>query len=181
MSRPVEFTGTEIADAKKVIAETKGCERLMEALAVMITAVAGASVDQVGEILGRSRVTVSRMRKRFRQAACDGAENMPARGSGGRRRELLSIEEEKAFLKPWIEAAKAGGIIVVPPIHRALEERMGRKVATATTYNLLARHGWRKVQPDTRHPKSDENAREDFKKNSQTSLPKRGCWRQKET
>ena len=35
---------------------------------------------------------------------------------------------------------------------------------------LLARHGWRKVAPDTRHPKSDPLAQEQWKKNSPT------CW-----
>jgi hypothetical protein len=36
----------------------------------------------------------------------------------------------------------------------------------STTYRLLARHGWRKVQPDTKHPKSDPAAQDEFKKNS---------------
>ncbi len=32
--------------------------------------------------------------------------------------------------------------------------------------NLLARHGWRKIAPDTTHPKGDLLVREDWKKNS---------------
>jgi hypothetical protein len=35
----------------------------------------------------------------------------------------------------------------------------------STTYRLLARHGWRKVQPDTKHPKSDPALQDEFKKN----------------
>ena len=31
---------------------------------------------------------------------------------------------------------------------------------------VLARHGWRKVAPDTRHPKTDPALQEDWKKNS---------------
>ena len=38
-------------------------------------------------------------------------------------------------------------------------------------YRLLARHGWRKVAPDTRHPKSDLAVQEEWKKNS----PGSGC------
>jgi hypothetical protein len=30
---------------------------------------------------------------------------------------------------------------------------------------MLARHDWRKVAPDTRHPKSDPQAQQDWKKN----------------
>jgi hypothetical protein len=37
----------------------------------------------------------------------------------------------------------------------------------STTYRLLARHGWRKVQPDTKHPKSEPALQDEFKKNSQ--------------
>jgi hypothetical protein len=44
-------------------------------------------------------------------------------------------------------------------------------VASSTVYRILARHGWRKVAPDTCHPKHDAEAQAEFKKNS----PKR--WR----
>ncbi|MEK7675971.1 MAG: winged helix-turn-helix domain-containing protein [Verrucomicrobiota bacterium] len=33
-------------------------------------------------------------------------------------------------------------------------------------YRFLARQGWRKVAPDTRHPKSDPQVQEDWKKTS---------------
>lgn len=176
MSRPVEFSREEIALSEKVINETKGNDRLFEALTVKISAVAGCTVEEVAEILGISKVTVSRMRKRFRESLKTAGSAVARKGRGGRRHELLSPEEEKEFLQPWIEKAKEGGVIGVPPIHRALEKRVGREVATATTYNMLARHGWRKVQPDTKHPKSDEASQEAFKKTSQASLPRRSMW-----
>jgi hypothetical protein len=78
----------------------------------------------------------------------------------------LSLEEEKEFLAPWIEKAVTGGVLVVPPIHLAFQERVGHEVPKSTIYRLLARHGWRKVTPDTRHPKVDVAAQEEFKKNS---------------
>jgi hypothetical protein len=37
-------------------------------------------------------------------------------------------------------------------------------------YRLLARHGWRKVAPDTRHPKSRPEVQEDWKKKLQEVL-----------
>ena len=39
----------------------------------------------------------------------------------------------------------------------------------SVVYKLLARHGWRKVAPDTRHPKSDPKVQEDWNKNSRKS------------
>jgi transposase len=77
----------------------------------------------------------------------------------------MILEEEKAFLAPWIEQAKIGGVLTVPPLHRDLEERIGHPVSPSTMYRMLARHGWRKVQPDTYHPKADPQAQDDFKKN----------------
>ena len=91
---------------------------------------------------------------------------------GGRRRENMTREEEATFLAPFFEKAKVGGILVVGEIKRALDERLGRKVALASAYNLLHRHGWRKLAPDKRHPKADVAAQEAWKKNSPTSSSK---------
>jgi transposase len=76
------------------------------------------------------------------------------------------------FLAPFFEKAKVGGILVVGEIKRALDERLGRKVALASAYNLLHRHGWRKLAPDKRHPKADVAAQEAWKKNFPTSSSK---------
>jgi len=67
----------------------------------------------------------------------------------------MTIEEEHQFLLQWQDQAAQGGILTVPPIHAALVEKTGHAIPLSTTYRLLARHGWRKVQPDTQHPKSD--------------------------
>ncbi|MEO9102143.1 MAG: winged helix-turn-helix domain-containing protein, partial [Burkholderiaceae bacterium] len=56
--------------------------------------------------------------------------------------------------------------LVVAQIKAALDQHLGRPVALASAYNLLHRHGWRKLVPDKRHPKSDPAAQEDWKKNS---------------
>ena len=54
------------------------------------------------------------------------------------------------------------GVLTVLPIHAALVEKLGRPVPLSTTYRLLARHGWRKVAPDTKHPKSNKDDQDDF-------------------
>lgn len=68
---------------------------------------------------------------------------------------FLSTGEEEAFLSPWVVQAEKGGVLTVPPIHRALMNRLGEKIPQSTTYRLLAWHGWRKVEPDTRHGSLD--------------------------
>ena len=54
--------------------------------------------------------------------------------------------------------------MVVPPVRAALAQRFGRPIKASVTYRLWARHGWRKVAPDTAHPKSDPLAQADWKK-----------------
>jgi transposase len=56
-------------------------------------------------------------------------------------------------------------MLVVAPLRAALAKALGRPVAHSVVYRLLARHGWRKVAPDTRHPKSDTQEQEQWKKN----------------
>src|ERR1035437_415515 len=83
----------------------------------------------------------------------------------GNQREKID-GKERGSLQPWAEQALTGGVLVVSPIRAALAQRLGRKVATSVVYRFLARHGWRKVAPDTRHPKSDPQIQEAWKKNS---------------
>jgi transposase len=80
----------------------------------------------------------------------------------------MTLEEERAFLAPWVEEARSAGVLVVSPLRAALAENLGRKVAASVVYRLLARHGWRRVAPDTQHPKHDPLAQAAWKKNSRT-------------
>jgi transposase len=78
----------------------------------------------------------------------------------------MTPDEEKIFLAPFFEQAKAGGILVATPIKAAYERAIGRSVPHSTVYRLLARHGWRKIAPGKRHPKRNPDAQEEWKKNS---------------
>jgi len=74
----------------------------------------------------------------------------------------MSSEEEKAFLQPWIDQAASGGMVVVSPIRAALAQHLKKPVAASVVYKLLARHGWRKVAPDT--PKATPKSKRTGKK-----------------
>ncbi|MHB1927203.1 MAG: winged helix-turn-helix domain-containing protein [Leptospirillum sp.] len=77
--------------------------------------------------------------------------SLPREQWGGRRHSDWSREEEASFLAPFLDEAKKGGILVVPAILRALEEKLGRPVPPSTVYRMLHRHGWRrKTAPDKR-------------------------------
>jgi transposase len=141
----------------------RGCQ------AVLLPGLLGATLEQTAAALGVSRATVARLQANFRGKKAASAK--ASRNWGGRRSSLLTPEEEREFLQPWLELAKGGAVVVVSPIRAALAQRLNQPVKPSVIYRLLARHGWRKVAPDTRHPKSKPEVQEGWKKNS----PK--CWK----
>ena len=114
--------------------------------------------------IGVSKGWACQLRRRFIHGQFAGDPALPARG--GRKRQNMSEEEEKAFLAPFFAQATTGGVLVVGQIKAALDQQLGRTVALASAYNLLHRHGWRKLAPDKSHPKSDPVAQQEWKKNS---------------
>jgi hypothetical protein len=171
MARTAIHDEAEIEAAKRLAGEAKSLMQLRQSQAILIPALTGASLEMTAEIVGLSRDRVCVLRRRFRADDSQGVDAQERRG--GRRRELLSADQEVAFLAPWAEKAESGGVLVVPPIHAALERVVGHKVPKSTIYRMLARHGWRKLAPDTRHPNVDVEAQGLFKKTSPRQSPRR--------
>jgi transposase len=169
MARPRRIDPLLVKRAQEAAAVTTSVETLRQCQAVLLPALFGATLEQTAAVLGVGRATVPRLQAAFRKHPS--ARSRPPRNWGGRRKSLLSPEEEAEFLKPWLEGAASGHLVVVAPIRAALAQRLGKPVKPSVVYRLLARHGWRKVAPDTRHPKSKPEVQEEWKKNS----PK--CWK----
>jgi len=161
MARAVRITEEELQQALKLRDEATTAPEFRKALAVILMSKLGLDPARTAELLGTSRGTTFRDRRSIRNQ-----DDSQKKSWGGRRHCTMSLEEEREFLADWEAEARDGGILSVPPIHAALIKRLGYDTPPSTTYRLLARHGWRKVQPDTKHPKSDPAAQEEFKKNS---------------
>jgi transposase len=173
MSKPLKFTTTTIRRARQALANATTIDQLRAAQAVLLPVDHGLSRTQTALALGVGEATVGRWLRTARApAARRGPAAAPPRPWGGRRRSLLTVEEEKAFLEPWARQACTAGLLIVGPLRAALAQRLGRPVRASVVYRLLERHGWRKISPDTRHPKSDPAAQEEWKKNSRRWSPK---------
>jgi transposase len=153
-----------LEQAKAAIASAKTVEELRGAQAVVLPLEFGLTLSQAAAAIGVSVGWTSTLRNRFARVAR--GEEKTKEKRGGRKRQNLKLEEEERFLAPFLDRAKNGGILVAGSIHKALEDQLGRKVALSSVYNLLHRHGWRKLAPDKRHPQADIEAQEDWKKNS---------------
>lgn len=169
MARPRLLDKRLVGYAKRLAAKATTAAELRYAQAVLLPGLLEATLEQTATVLGVGRATVGRYQAKVRRRLTHPTELAPP--WGGRRRESMSIEEEREFLKPWVELSADGGMLVVAPLRAALAQRLGRPVTHSVVYRLLARHGWRKVAPDTRHPKSDPVEQERWKKNC------RKCWR----
>lgn len=155
-------SGVEVLKfARQRIVSAKTVAQLRQAQAVVLPLDCGLSIKKTAAVTGMTPGWVCQLRRRF--IAGRYVSEQPTRG--GRQRENLSIGQERVFLAPFLDKAKTGGILVVGEIKVALEKRLGRSVALASAYNLLHRHGWRKLAPDKHHPQSDPEAQRDWKKN----------------
>jgi transposase len=119
------------------------------------------SSKKIAIAIGWDSSSVRRLQSKYLK---EGEAALIVSARGGRRRENLSLEEEKEVLGPFFEKPKAGGILIVKEIKLAYEGKVGGKVPKSTIYRMLARHGWRKVSPRPHHPKADPVKQEEFKK-----------------
>jgi len=98
------------------------------------------------------------------------------RTSNNRR---MSISQEAEFLEQFLDTANAGQLVTVKTILEKFEEATGKASNTTTIYQLLKRHGWRKVRPRPVHP---DKASEEEIASSKKLTQKSGdwCWQKTE-
>jgi transposase len=167
MARPAR--GKEVLPiARQQLAKTNDADELRVLQAVVFPLVNGMSTQETALAVGRSPRWVTKARNGYIREA--GAKRSKAQTI--RNHAHMSLAEEKEFLAPFLEKARCGGMLVVNEIYLAMEGYLGRKVALASAYNLLHRHGWRKLAPDKRNGEADVQAQEDWKKNCRIDLLK---------
>ena len=59
----------------------------------------------------------------------------------------MALAEETALLARFAKAAGAGELLNIHDLKAAYEKAIGHPTSDSTVYNLLHRHGWRKLMP----------------------------------
>ena len=164
MARPA--SGREhLQAARALLKSAKTADELRLAQSVILPLELNFSMEQTAAVIGRSVAATCNMRTRFSRVA-SGAEPAPRKKQELRNRAHAQLQREADILDEVLSSAATGGIVVVPRLKPAIEAKLGKTIALSGVYRMLARHGWRKLAPDTQHPKGDPQRRDDWKKNS---------------
>jgi len=163
-------------ELKACLKRAKSKAEFQRVQCVWLRALENLPPPQIAEAIGWSPGRVKQIQGRYFK---EGPAAFQGPGRGGRRRENLTPAEEEALLADFRKPAQHGGILVVSEIRAAYERAVGHPVPKSTVYRMLARQGWRKLAPRPRHPRSDIQAQEAWKKNSPAGLPKKSAGQRK--
>lgn len=155
-----------LGEVRERMLSTKDRGQFQRWQVIYITVLKRLEAAEVAAFVGVSPGTVHQWIHRYNHR---GPEGLVIKSRGGRRRAILSIDEEKEILKRFEKDAEKGVIIVAKAIKQRMEGMLGRTVSDDYIYDLLHRHGWRKVAPRPKHPKSEPEVQEEFKKNFRKS------------
>ena len=105
----------------------------------------GKTREKIAEITGFVKSYISELVSKY---CNEGISTIIENKYQGNHRNM-SYEEEEALLEPFRKSAEVGQIVEVSEIKQAYEEAIGRSLENnrGQIYNVLKRHGWRKVMP----------------------------------
>jgi hypothetical protein len=144
---PVEQHCTvEHITEKVAAAKQKGLKKRWEIVRAAL--VTPRPVAEIAVEVGASPQLVLDVLSSYNQG---GARAIETQRRGGRHHSYLTVEEEKAFMAPFLARMHAGESISFQEARSAFEGRVGRKVNVATVFDLFARYGVRKFSRSHRH------------------------------
>jgi transposase len=159
MAKRLEITDFALESAQAQITDLSDAREFRRNIIVVLAADGRYNASEIANMLKIGVRTVFDAIKKVSEP-----EKRPVGEWGGHRSSYLTPDEESAFLDDFEEKALEGTILTVPELHKAFMVKTGKKVPPSTIYRLLKRNGWRKVKPDTRHPKADTKGQEKFNK-----------------
>jgi transposase len=132
-----------------------------ERIQIVLLRESGMTQPAIAAAMGVSLSTVNRAHMAFDHGGIKALKPKPI---GGRQRENMTVAKERVLLARFAKAAGAGEMLNIHDLKAAYEKAIGHETSNSTVYNLLARHGWRKLMPRPFHPKRNIAAQNSFKK-----------------
>ena len=157
----VKCSSKQVRELKTALRMWKLPAAQRERIQMVLLRESGMTQPQIAEAMGVSLSTVNRAHMAY---DAGGIKALKPKPIGGRQRENMTLPEEKALLAEFANAAGAGELLNIQDLKAAYEKAIGHSTSNSTIYNLLARHGWRKLMPRPFHPKRDIEAQNAFKK-----------------
>lgn len=149
MKMKYEFSPEQYAEIKRARKENRD-KQTDKRLEVLELRCEGKRLGEIAAATGFHRSHVSNLIRKYFE---EGLMSVSEKHYSGNRRNM-SIEEERRFLEPYQKSAEAGQMLDVHEMAKAYEKAVGHRTGNSQIYRVLHRHGWRKVMPRSKHPKS---------------------------
>lgn len=158
-----EYSEEQKSEIKRIYKNSRNATERSRLLCVKLRVLKGMPTKQIATITDYSEGYIDILLKEYNNY---GIEKVLSKKRVGNHRNM-TVEQETEFLKPYKEKAVAGEILEISQIIKDYSKALnGKKVSKSTVYDILHRHGWRKIMPRSKHPKkADEQAIEAYKKN----------------
>ncbi|TLD42975.1 MAG: Degenerate transposase [Candidatus Jettenia ecosi] len=134
---------------------SESCQQFQRWQVIYSAATQHLKAEEVNALVGVSAGTVHQWIHRYNHK---GPDILILQGRGGRRRELLSWDEEKELLQEVQAKAEQGIIVIAKSIREHATKKVGTEVSKDYAYDLLHRHGWRKIKPRPCHPHTNSSS-----------------------
>jgi transposase len=121
------------------------------------------SADLISPLVNLSVHSIYKIVERYNH---EGAKALLYKPKGGRKRSLLSIDEESSLFNSLESLAAKGLIKTANDIRTIVEKKVGKQVSDDYLWDLLHRNGWKKKMPRPHHPKRSLEQQAEYKKNS---------------
>jgi transposase len=162
MSKRYEFTEKEISELRSLRKSNKN-KNVEKRLKALLLYAEGEKCKKISEQTGFAATYIWELVAKYR----DRGLSVVAGGKYGGNHRNVSVAEEETLLEPFRKAAAAGQLVSVSEIKKAYDASIRRSTDAdhGIIYRLLARHGWRKIMPRSKHPnKASDEAIEASKK-----------------
>lgn len=121
--------------------------------------------EYLSDITGYSKANVYAVVQQFNGSK---KADVTTKQKGGRRRELITVKEERDLMDSLESKALKGEILSGKDVKKIVEQKVSKPVSDDYIWDLFKRNGWTKHSPRPHHPNKDVSKQEEFKKNSNT-------------